>query len=33
VRALPLILEGLREKNLRPVGLDELIGGPAYVPC
>jgi peptidoglycan/xylan/chitin deacetylase (PgdA/CDA1 family) len=33
VRALPLILDGLRTKHLRPVGLDELIGGPAYVPC
>jgi len=33
VRALPLILEGLRAKHLRPVGLDELIGGPAYIPC
>jgi peptidoglycan/xylan/chitin deacetylase (PgdA/CDA1 family) len=33
VRAMPLILAGLREKHLRPVGLDELIGGPAFVPC
>ncbi len=33
VHALPLILEGLREKHLRVVGLDDLIGGPAYVPC
>jgi peptidoglycan/xylan/chitin deacetylase (PgdA/CDA1 family) len=33
VRALPLILRGLREKHLDPVGLDELIGGPAYVSC
>jgi peptidoglycan/xylan/chitin deacetylase (PgdA/CDA1 family) len=33
VRALPLILDGLRAKHLRPVGLDQLIGGPAYVPC
>ena len=33
VRAMPLILDGLRKKHLRPVGLDELIGGPAYVPC
>ncbi len=33
VRALPLILRGLREKHLDPVGLDELIGGPAYVNC
>jgi peptidoglycan/xylan/chitin deacetylase (PgdA/CDA1 family) len=33
VRAMPLILEGLREKHLHPVGLDKLIGGPAYIPC
>jgi peptidoglycan/xylan/chitin deacetylase (PgdA/CDA1 family) len=33
VRALPLILDGLRAKHLRPVGLDQLIGGPAYIPC
>jgi peptidoglycan/xylan/chitin deacetylase (PgdA/CDA1 family) len=33
VRALPLVLDGLREKHLRPVGLDELIGGPAYEKC
>jgi len=33
VRALPLILEGLRAKHLDVVGLDQLIGGPAYVKC
>jgi peptidoglycan/xylan/chitin deacetylase (PgdA/CDA1 family) len=33
VRALPLILDGLRERHLDPVGLDALIGGPAYVSC
>jgi peptidoglycan/xylan/chitin deacetylase (PgdA/CDA1 family) len=33
VRAMPLILEGLHEKHLDPVGLDELIGGPAYISC
>ena len=33
VRALPLILRGLREKHLDPVGLDQLIGGPAYISC
>jgi peptidoglycan/xylan/chitin deacetylase (PgdA/CDA1 family) len=33
VRALPLILDGLRAKHLRAVGLDQLIGGPAYVDC
>ncbi len=33
VRALPLILDGLREKNLRVVGLDRLLGAPAYVSC
>ena len=29
VRALPLILDGLRAKHLHVVGLDQLIGGPA----
>lgn len=33
VRALPLILHGLRARGLRPVRLDRLIGGPAYRPC
>jgi peptidoglycan-N-acetylglucosamine deacetylase len=33
VRALPLILAGLRAKDLHPVGLDQLIGGPTFVPC
>jgi peptidoglycan-N-acetylglucosamine deacetylase len=33
VRALPLILAGLRAKHLRVVGLDQLVGGPAFVPC
>ncbi len=33
VEALPLVLDGLRAKQLDVVGLDELIGGPAYVPC
>ena len=33
VRALPLILDGLRAKHLDLVGLDQLIGGPAFVPC
>jgi peptidoglycan/xylan/chitin deacetylase (PgdA/CDA1 family) len=33
VRALPLILDGLRAKHLSVVGLDRLIGGPAYVHC
>ena len=33
VRAMPLILDGLRAKGLRVVGLDQLIGGPAFVPC
>jgi peptidoglycan-N-acetylglucosamine deacetylase len=33
VRALPKILDGLREKHLRPVRLDQLVGGPAYQPC
>ena len=33
VRALPLILDGLDAKHLDVVGLDRLIGGPAYVRC
>ncbi len=33
VRALPLILDGLRARHLRPVRLDELVGGPAYQSC
>ena len=33
VAALPLILDGLRARNLRPVRLDELVGGPAYQSC
>ena len=26
-------LDGLRARNLRPVRLDTLVGGPAYQPC
>ena len=33
VAALPLILDGLQARNLRPVRLDTLVGGPAYQPC
>jgi peptidoglycan/xylan/chitin deacetylase (PgdA/CDA1 family) len=33
VRALPLILEGLRARHLQPVRLDKLVGGGAYQPC
>src|SRR5579862_3383972 len=33
VQALPMILSGLRAKHLTPVGLNQLIGGPAWVPC
>jgi len=33
VGALPLILDGLRARGLRPVRLDILIGGPAYQSC
>src|SRR5262249_46814380 len=33
VQALPLILAGLRERNLKPVRLDQLLGGGAYQPC
>lgn len=32
VRALPVILDGLERKGLRPVRIDELLGGPAYLP-
>jgi peptidoglycan/xylan/chitin deacetylase (PgdA/CDA1 family) len=31
VKALPSIIEGLREKGLKPVRLDELLGLPGYV--
>ena len=33
VAALPFILDGLRARNLRPVRLDQLVGGPAYQSC
>ncbi len=33
VRALPIILDGLRARHLRPVRLDTLLGGPAYQAC
>jgi len=33
VKAMPLIVDGLRAKHFEIVGLDQLIGGPAYVPC
>jgi peptidoglycan/xylan/chitin deacetylase (PgdA/CDA1 family) len=33
VRALPAILDGLRDMHLEPVRLDQLIGGPAYTSC
>lgn len=33
VQAMPLILAGLRARHLRPVRLDQLIGGPAYISC
>jgi len=33
VQALPAILDGLRSMNLKPVRLDELVGGPAYTSC
>jgi peptidoglycan/xylan/chitin deacetylase (PgdA/CDA1 family) len=33
VRALPLILDGLRAKGLAPVRLDRLLGTPAYQQC
>jgi hypothetical protein len=31
VRALPLILDGLAAKGLRPVRLDELLERPGYL--
>jgi peptidoglycan/xylan/chitin deacetylase (PgdA/CDA1 family) len=31
VRALPLILDGLRAKGLQPVRLDQLLGTPGYI--
>jgi peptidoglycan/xylan/chitin deacetylase (PgdA/CDA1 family) len=31
--ALPLILDGLKQRGLQPVRLDQLLGRPAYVPC
>ena len=33
VNALPLILAGLEQRHLRPVRLDQLLGGGAYQPC
>jgi len=33
IAALPLILDGLHARNLRPVRLDQLVGGPAYQSC
>jgi peptidoglycan/xylan/chitin deacetylase (PgdA/CDA1 family) len=33
VRALPMILDGLAQRQLRPVRLDELLGRRGYVPC
>ena len=33
VKALPLILDGLQQRHLKPVRLDELVGGPAYQSC
>src|SRR5262249_7277713 len=31
VQALPMILDGLRQRGLHPVRLDQLLGQPAYV--
>jgi peptidoglycan/xylan/chitin deacetylase (PgdA/CDA1 family) len=33
VRALPMILDGLRAKGLQPVRLDRLLGTAAYQSC
>jgi peptidoglycan-N-acetylglucosamine deacetylase len=32
VEAMPMILDGLARKGLRPVRLDELLGRPGYLP-
>lgn len=32
LQALPMILDGLQERGLKPVRLDELLGRPGYVP-
>ena len=31
--ALPLILDGLQQRGLHPVRLDQLLNRPGYVPC
>jgi peptidoglycan/xylan/chitin deacetylase (PgdA/CDA1 family) len=31
--ALPRILDGLQQRGLQPVRLDQLLGRPGYVPC
>jgi peptidoglycan/xylan/chitin deacetylase (PgdA/CDA1 family) len=31
--ALPLIIDGLKERGLQPVRLDELLDKPGYVEC
>ena len=31
--ALPLILDGLKQRGLQPVRLDQLLDKPGYVPC
>jgi hypothetical protein len=33
VRALPLIIDGLRAKGLSPVRLDRLLGTGDFQPC
>jgi peptidoglycan/xylan/chitin deacetylase (PgdA/CDA1 family) len=33
VAALPMIIDGLRARALKPVRLDQLVGGPAYQAC
>jgi peptidoglycan/xylan/chitin deacetylase (PgdA/CDA1 family) len=33
LRALPVILEGLKQRGLHSVTLDKLLGKPGYVPC
>src|SRR5207249_304044 len=31
VQALPMILDGLAQRHLEPVRLDQLVGGPGYL--
>jgi peptidoglycan/xylan/chitin deacetylase (PgdA/CDA1 family) len=33
LKALPIILDGLKARGLHPVTLDKLLGKPGYVAC